>query len=314
MKEPLVLIILGLIGVGGIVYSLLRSFFYLQGHDEPPQVPNVDPGASQGPDKPSETLFPEAETEEPEKENVYHLAPFDDLGIEPRGATINPNGDPSKIGIIVGINRYSPFVYQGSEMLLRGCVNDALAMRKFLIEQNYGRIYYMTDQTATINNFLLTWKEITGTVKDGDTIFIAMSRHGMSMNRDLMDKDKVKELAGINPDDKTPYSGDQAAVMFDGVIVDDCFLRLFLDLPKVKLIYWNDSCHSATQYKVALPINKPVRRAVISQPRTIGEGQVPDAPSTGGRFWEIQEKEIGLYHPVPFWVPGLGILSRCLYQ
>jgi len=47
------------------------------------------------------------------------------------------------------------------------------------------------------------------------------------------------------------YSGDQAAVMYDGVIVDDCFWRLFMDLPKVKLIYINDSCHSGSQYKVA---------------------------------------------------------------
>jgi hypothetical protein len=72
-----------------------------------------------------------------------------------------------------------------------------------------------------------------------------MSRHGMSLDQNMMDNDK--EHTG------PVYSGDQAAVMHDGIIVDDCFWRLFMDLPKVKLIFINDSCHSGSQYKVASP-------------------------------------------------------------
>ena len=149
------------------------------------------------------------------------LSEFQGLKEPVKGKTVYPNGDPKKTAIIVGINKCSPYVYQGSDLRLRGCVNDAASIRAFLVQKGFGTVYYLTDETATIGNFLKVWKEVAASVKDGDTLFLSMSRHGMSLGRDYLDKDT--ETQGRNPEDGTYYQGDQGAVMHDGVIVDDCF-------------------------------------------------------------------------------------------
>ena len=160
-------------------------------------------------------------------------------------------GDHRKKALLVGINTYSPYVYQGDSMPLRGCVNDAVSLRNFLNRQGYGKIIMLTDKAATIGNFLLAWKDLIQDVGDGDTIFLSMSRHGASLGENVMDREGDVEVSGRNRDGYF-YSGDQAAVMYAGMIPDDCFWMLFSNLPKVKLIFWNDSCHSATQYRTAL--------------------------------------------------------------
>lgn len=161
----------------------------------------------------------------------------------------NPKGDQSKKAIVVGINVCSPFVYQGDILRLRGCVNDANNIRALLQKKGYGKIYFLTDASATVSNFLDAFKEVEKDAKDGDTLFISMSRHGASLGGNYFENDQ--EVSGVNPDDGEKYSGDQGAVMHDGIIVDDCFYRLFSRLPKVRIIYWNDSCHSESQYKAA---------------------------------------------------------------
>lgn len=184
---------------------------------------------------------------------------------------LNPAGDSSKTAILIGINNYSRAVYQGQDLRLKGCVNDALSLKSLSISKGYGRIYLLTDVNATISNFLKIWKAVSSTAKDGDTILLSMSRHGMSLNIDLLDVDIVPETAGRNKDGSN-YKGDQGAVMYDGVIVDDCFWRLFLDLPKVKLIYINDSCHSATQYRASLSPTHGAKRI----PRTVSSDYMPE--------------------------------------
>lgn len=162
---------------------------------------------------------------------------------------VYPNGDPSKVAILFGINKCSPRVYQGDSLTLRGCVNDSVNVKRILMAKGFGTIYHFTDASATIGNFLKTFQEVKSTLKDGDTLILQMSRHGMSLGENVLDKKDDREIEALNPDGNK-YSGDQGAVMHDGVIVDDCFWRLFTSLPAVKLVYLNDSCHSATQYKV----------------------------------------------------------------
>jgi hypothetical protein len=65
-----------------------------------------------------------------------------------------------------------------------------------------------------------------------------MSRHGIMLPNNTMDDDKEKS------------GKDQAAVMYDGCILDDCIGRLIQSLPEITFIYINDSCHSETQYKL----------------------------------------------------------------
>lgn len=196
-----------------------------------------------------------------------------DLEFDRRGFYINKAGDPTKVALIVGINKYNPTVYFGDTMALRGCVNDAMDIRKLAVSKGFSKIYYLTDGEATVNNFLLAWRDLAKTLKDGDTLLMAMSRHGMSIGKDVLDV-TGDEITGTNPEDGEKYSGDQAAVMHDGVIVDDCFWRLFKQLPKVKLVYINDSCHSATQYRVAIgPDGKRKGRYVA--PRAVDSTYLP---------------------------------------
>ena len=184
---------------------------------------------------------------EPEivKEEIFEL-PFEPVSdMTTQNITINPKGDPTKVAILFGINVCDPFVYQGDTLRLQGCVNDSLHVRTYLMRQKYGKIYLFTDKQATIGNFLKVWGEVSSTLKDGDTLLLQMSRHGMSLGENVLDTLGDTEIS------KGEFSGDQAAVMHDGLIIDDCFWRLFSMLPKVKLIFLNDSCHSATQYKLA---------------------------------------------------------------
>lgn len=194
------------------------------------------------------------------------------LGEMPSGTfQENPKGDPSKVAILFGINQCDPSVYQGDKLQLRGCVNDSQSTLSFLQKKGFGKIWYNEDKDCTISNFLRVWKSATSGLKDGDTLVLQMSRHGMSLGMNVLDSDT--EMVGKSSEGEV-IKGDQAAVMYDGVIVDDCFWRLFLDLPKVKLIYINDSCHSGSQYKVA-NIALPGKEKAYRKARSIGKEYLP---------------------------------------
>ena len=184
---------------------------------------------------------------------------------------INAAGDPNKTAILIGTNVCNPEIYQGDTLKLKGCVNDALNIRKLAVKFGYRQIYYLTDAEATIGNFLSTWNTVAAGLKDGDTLLVQRSGHGMSLDMNVLDKKGDKEFGGTN-DDGTIYSGDQGAVLHDGVIVDDVYWRLLLGLPKVKVIWVNDSCHSATQYKLA---NSFKLGNAYRKPRSVSKDYLP---------------------------------------
>jgi len=227
----------------------------------------VEEADSEADDEEIEDTFPDVVAD---TEGFSQVFDFGGYPSDEKGLAVIPSGSPQKIAMVFGINVCSKEVY-GDKLKLRGCVNDAEDVRKMLVGAGFGQIYTFYDKTATISNFLKTWKTVRETIKEGDTLFISMSRHGMSMLRNHLEQDT--EIRAENEDGNI-YSGDQAAVMHDGVIVDDCFWRLFSDLPKVKIIYWNDSCHSATQYKVALS-PKGKWKATAPIPRSVGPEYMP---------------------------------------
>jgi len=181
----------------------------------------------------------------------------DDMKIVSGVSSVIHGGDPTKKAILFGINECNPNVYQGDKLPLRGCVNDSRNVLSYLTKKKFGKVWYNENKDCSIANFLRVWKDATNDLKPGDILLLQMSRHGMSLGDSYMDKDKegtykVTEKDDEGKDVKVTYSGDQAAVMYDGVIIDDCFWHLFCSLPKgIKLIYINDSCFSGTQYRVA---------------------------------------------------------------
>jgi Caspase domain len=134
-----------------------------------------------------------------------------------------------------GLNNIDPAVY-GDSGELNGCVNDIKEGYEFFKAKNYESVAYYNEK-ATVQQFVSSMDDLIRKVKKGDNVVIQMSRHGSTLPGS-MDQDEIQ---------------DQCAVMYDGLIVDDCFLRIFKLLPECKLIYINDSCHSATQFKVFQP-------------------------------------------------------------
>jgi hypothetical protein len=223
--------------------------------------------------RPSTTTKPTPTPEVPvEAESPVQAQPDDvpyDMKLEqiPSGTfQANTKGDPSKVAILFGINQCDPGVYQGDRLTLKGCVNDSRAVLSLLLKKGFGKIWYNEDKDCSISNFLRVWKSATKDLKDGDTLVLQMSRHGMALGMNVIESD-VEGGTG-------EYSGDQAAVMYDGLIVDDCFWRLFMDLPKVKLIFINDSCHSGSQYKVA-SITLPGQEKNYRKARSVGKEYMP---------------------------------------
>lgn len=142
-----------------------------------------------------------------------------------------PKRNANWYGITFGINKCDPVVYYGSPQPLNGCVNDSNNIKKSIKTSEW--VQY-TDKTATIGNAIQSFIDISKKIKEGDVLFLHHSRHGSSLEGDYLTKDEEK---------------DEAAVMYDGFIVDDCFMRMFKTLPKCTVIYINDSCFSESQYK-----------------------------------------------------------------
>lgn len=134
-----------------------------------------------------------------------------------------------------GINKIDPTIY-GDSGILNGCVNDIKQGSEFFKSKGYETSVFYNEE-ATIQQFVTSISELIKKVGKADKVVIQMSRHGSTL-RGSMDNDEVE---------------DQCAVMYDGLIVDDCFLRIFKLFPECRLVYINDSCHSATQYKVFEP-------------------------------------------------------------
>jgi hypothetical protein len=210
--------------------------------------------------------------EEPMEEVPEEVVPYDTKLEEMKSGTfhLNEKGDPSKVAILFGINHCDPNVYQGDRLELKGCVNDSRSTLTYLLRKGFGKIWYNEDADCSIANFLRVWKEATKDLKDGDTLVLQMSRHGMSLGINVLDQkgDTETTQGGIK--------GDQAAVMYDGVIVDDCFWRLFMLLPKVKLIFINDSCHSGSQYRVAnFNLSGKAKNTPYRKARSVGREYLP---------------------------------------
>ena len=103
---------------------------------------------------------------------------------------VNSKGSPDKVAILVGINLCSRYVYQGETLALRGCVYDTIGMKAYAQKMGFGTVYHLTDANATIQTFLNIWQDMLTTLKDGDTVLLHMSRHGMSTGVNLMEGDE----------------------------------------------------------------------------------------------------------------------------
>ncbi len=148
-----------------------------------------------------------------------------------------------KRALIVGIN------YFGSECELSGCINDAINIRKLLIDKfNYNplNIILLEDSSThkpTKENIMKNLNHLIEVTKGDDVLFFSYSGHGSHID-DLNGDEKNNNDAPGQDDVLCPCDYKTA-----GYIVDDD-LRLCLEkLPSTaKFRSFCDSCHSGTMF------------------------------------------------------------------
>jgi len=101
----------------------------------------------------------------------------------------------SKYAVLVAVNDYykEPGVKHHSS--LRGCVNDANAMKELLGNRfgfNGSNIHTLYNDAATKQNFVKLMYNVLRACKPGDAVVFFYSGHGVWMTNHMLDQDKVK--------------------------------------------------------------------------------------------------------------------------
>lgn len=155
------------------------------------------------------------------KPSVTPVAP---VVVQPIGGVVG------KKAVLVGINQYS-------NAPLAGCVNDALKMKKLLIEK-YGfkaeEIRMLLDKAATTKNITdaLVWLADS---KSGDMALFCFSGHGTQVPNANGEPDGLSECICPIEFDWTPQR----------MIIDKQFVEIFAKMPSGVMFNWiSDSCHS----------------------------------------------------------------------
>ena len=101
----------------------------------------------------------------------------------------------NKYAVLVAVNDYyqQPGVKHHSS--LRGCVNDANAMKELLGNRfgfNASNIHTLYNEEATKKNFIKLMYSVLRACKPGDAVVFFYSGHGVWMSNHMLDQDKVK--------------------------------------------------------------------------------------------------------------------------
>jgi hypothetical protein len=145
----------------------------------------------------------------------------------PKQISTNKN----KKALLIGIN------YTGTPDELKGCINDANAIKERISNKGFNNITLMTELTnkkATRSNILEEFKNLLANSQEGDLLFFLYSGHGTY----LIDK---------NNDETTGY--DQCIVPCDLNIITDDALKTLIQTylkPNVTLFAMFDSCFSGS--------------------------------------------------------------------
>jgi hypothetical protein len=152
--------------------------------------------------------------------------------------------DGNKKSLFIGIN------YIGSRAELRGCINDVVNIKKFVVENwhfptDEGHMKTLTDDNPqnmpTRENIIEGFKWLVQGAKTGNSLFINYSGHGGSQKDTDPNTDEVDGM------DETLVPVDYKK---SGMIVDDDLHALLVaDLPAgVRLTAIMDCCHSGSVF------------------------------------------------------------------
>ena len=137
----------------------------------------------------------------------------------------------------IGLNTVDPDKYGGWNGALRGCVNDALAMRDIAVDRGFEPTLLL-DQQATVGNVRTQLDSAADILADGDYFFLTYSGHGGQIPD--QDRDESDAL-------------DETWCLFDTELVDDSLYGALCRFASgVKIFVMSDSCHSETVTRQAV--------------------------------------------------------------
>jgi len=170
---------------------------------------------------------------------IPQLSSSRSMNIETKFDLSPPDGHGNQRALLIGIN------YVGTSSELRGCQNDVLNMKKYIMdvhafsEDNIDILMDDGDHTdPTKSNIIDAFKKLVDTSEPGDVVYVHFSGHGGFR----MDDDKDEEKDGF---DETISPVDYSTV---GHIVDDDILTSLV-VPMAKDVFVTcvmDCCHSGT--------------------------------------------------------------------
>ena len=142
-----------------------------------------------------------------------------------------------KIAVVVGINKYP-----NSRNNLRGCVNDAKALRRvFLKKFKFDKVIMLLDRKATYRNVVKNIKGAMLDLSDHGHFVFTTSSHGTS----------IPDRSGDEPDKR-----DEAICLYDRLLLDDTFRKLLNHAPVgMKATIITDCCHSGSITRSAFDRN-----------------------------------------------------------
>ncbi|KAI9342349.1 caspase domain-containing protein [Obelidium mucronatum] len=165
---------------------------------------------------------------------------------DPYQAQHSFRGTGNKKALLVGIN------YEGTDSELSGCINDAINLKQFIVE-NYGynpspqTMLMLTDDATdrkkqpTLKNLLAGFYWLVSNTKPGDELFFSYSGHGGQIEDDDGDRSSGLDCT------LCPADYDTAGQIRS----DDVHKYLVAALPEgVKLTVIMDCCHSGTMMEL----------------------------------------------------------------
>jgi len=146
-----------------------------------------------------------------------------------------------KIAVVVGINKYP-----NSRNNLKGCVNDAKALRSvFLKKFKFDKVIMLLDRKATYRRVVKNIKNAMLDLSDHGHFVFTTSSHGTS----------IPDRSGDESDRR-----DEAICLYDRVLLDDTFRKLLDNAPVgMKATIITDCCHSGSITRAAFERNFSVQ-------------------------------------------------------
>lgn len=161
------------------------------------------------------------------------------------------------LSLHIGVNRFDPAHYGGTDGKLNACEADARSMEEIARGKGFRTKTILTTE-ATRGATISFLKDATQELKSGDILFLSYSGHG----------GQVPDLNNDEPDFQ-----DETWCLFDGQLLDDELHDLYAQLAAgVRVLVISDSCHSGTVTKMLFHRELAAAPAAVKDMMSAGEG------------------------------------------